>query len=354
MSQIGETVFGGKHNFGYALLQITTALILSLAANTAFNGFPVLASVLAQNRLLPRQLHTRGDRLVFSNGIIMLALFAGLLIWGFKAHTSELINLYIIGVFIAFTASQFGMVRHWTRHLREDSPDAAQVRVMKSSRAIQFFGGSLTGVILVLELFTKFVAGAWISVSGIAVFYLLMRAINNHYEHVAKELEPTDAEVTLPSRNNAVVLISKIHKPTLRALAYAQATRPSTLVGLTVKVDSEELQTLQDEWERRGIEVPLVVVDSPYREITQPIVKYIKDLRRDSPRDVVTVYIPEYVVGHWWEQLLHNQSALRLKARLLFEPGIMVTSVPWQLRSSEGVAEREDAELPMIEPIARS
>jgi hypothetical protein len=336
------------------LLQITTALILSLAANTAFNGFPVLASVLAQNRLLPRQLHTRGDRLVFSNGIIMLAVFAGLLIWGFNAHTSELINLYIIGVFIAFTASQFGMVRHWTRHLREDSPDAAQVRVMKSSRAIQFFGGSLTGVILVLELFTKFVAGAWISVSGIAVFYLLMRAINNHYEHVAKELEPTDAEVTLPSRNNAVVLISKIHKPTLRALAYAQATRPSTLVGLTVKVDSEELQTLQDEWERRGIEVPLVVVDSPYREITQPIVKYIKDLRRDSPRDVVTVYIPEYVVGHWWEQLLHNQSALRLKARLLFEPGIMVTSVPWQLRSSEGVAEREDAELPMIEPITRS
>jgi hypothetical protein len=353
LAQIGRSVFGAN-SWGLWLLQITTALILSLAANTAFNGFPVLASVLAQNRLLPRQLHTRGDRLVFSNGIIMLALFAGLLIWGFNAHTSELINLYIIGVFIAFTASQFGMVRHWTRHLREDSPDAAQVRVMKSSRAIQFFGGSLTGVILVLELFTKFVAGAWISVSGIAVFYLLMRAINNHYEHVAKELEPTDAEVTLPSRNNAVVLISKIHKPTLRALAYAQATRPSTLVGLTVKVDSEELQTLQDEWERRGIEVPLVVVDSPYREITQPIVKYIKDLRRDSPRDVVTVYIPEYVVGHWWEQLLHNQSALRLKARLLFEPGIMVTSVPWQLRSSEGVAEREDAELPMIEPITRS
>ncbi|MDQ1682433.1 MAG: hypothetical protein QOH99_974, partial [Frankiaceae bacterium] len=347
MSQIGEAVFGGKHNLAYLMLQITTALILSLAANTAFNGFPVLASVLAQDRLLPRQLHTRGDRLVFSNGIIMLALFAGLLIWGFNAHTSELINLYIIGVFIAFTASQFGMVRHWTRHLKED-PDQtpAQIRVMKTSRTIQFFGGSLTGVILVLELFTKFVAGAWISVSGIAVFYAIMRAINAHYEHVASELAPTDAEVTLPSRNNAIVLISKIHKPTLRALAYAQATRPSTLVGLTVKVDEDELKALQEEWERRSIQVPLVVVDSPYREITQPIVKYIREIRRDSPRDVVTVYIPEYVVGHWWEHLLHNQSALRLKGRLLFTPGVMVTSVPWQLKSSEALADRVEGSAP--------
>ncbi len=353
MSQIGETVFGGKHNLAYLMLQITTALILSLAANTAFNGFPVLASVLAQNRLLPRQLHTRGDRLVFSNGIIMLALFAGLLIWGFNAHTSELINLYIIGVFIAFTASQFGMVRHWTRHLREDDPSPAEARVMRTSRSIQLFGGSLTGVILVLELFTKFVAGAWISVSGIVLFYLVMRAINNHYEHVAKELAPTDAEVILPSRNHAIVLVSKIHKPTLRALAYAYATRPSTLVGLTVKVDGEELDTLQHDWEQRGIDVPLVVVDSPYREITQPIIKYIKEIRRDSPRDVVTVYIPEYVVGRWWEQLLHNQSALRLKARLLFEPGIMVTSVPWQLRSSQAVIERVGADVP-IEPADRA
>ncbi|MDQ1680785.1 MAG: hypothetical protein QOI42_1644, partial [Frankiaceae bacterium] len=152
---------------------------------------------------------------------------------------------------------------------------------------------SLTGVIQVLELFTKYIAVAWISVTGLAVFFLIMRGINRHYELVAKELEPTDAEVTLPSRNNAVVLISRIHKPTLRALAYAYATRPSTLVGLTVKIDDEELKALQDEWERRGIDVPLVVVDSPYREITQPIVKDIKQLRRDSPRDVVTVYIPE-------------------------------------------------------------
>ena len=273
----------------------------------------------------------------------MLALFAGLLIWGFKAHTSELINLYIIGVFIAFTASQFGMVRHWSRHLRADPPPAAnEARTMRVSRSIQFFGGSLTGIVLVLELFTKFVGGAWISVLGIVVFYLIMRGINSHYEHVAKELAPTDDAVTLPSRNNAVVLVSKIHKPTLRALAYAQATRPSSLVALTVKVDADELEALQAEWDARGIEVPLVVVDSPYREIAQPIIKYIKELRRDSPRDIVTVFIPEYVVGRWWEHLLHNQSALRLKGRLLFEPGIMVTSVPWQLRSSEGVIDRED------------
>ncbi|MDX6211775.1 MAG: hypothetical protein QOF82_862, partial [Frankiales bacterium] len=148
------------------------------------------------------------------------------------------------------------------------------------------------------------------------------------------ELIPSEDEDMLPSRNHAIVLVSKIHKPTLRALAYARATRPSSLIALTVQVDEDETRALQEEWERRGIPVPLVSIDSPYREITRPILAYVRDLRRESPRDVVTVYLPEYVVGRWWEHLLHNQSALRLKTRLLYTPGVMVTSVPWQLSSS--------------------
>jgi hypothetical protein len=161
-----------------------------------------------------------------------------------------------------------------------------------------------------------------------------MRGVRRHYDRVSIELIPSEDEDMLPSRNHAIVLVSKIHKPTLRALAYARATRPSSLIALTVQVDEDETRALQEEWERRGIPVPLVSIDSPYREITRPILAYVRDLRRESPRDVVTVYLPEYVVGRWWEHLLHNQSALRLKTRLLYTPGVMVTSVPWQLSSS--------------------
>ena len=174
------------------------------------------------------------------------------------------------------------------------------------------------------------------------VLWFLMRGINRHYTRVNAELVVDEDEVTtLPSRVHAVVLVSKIHKPTLRAVNYARASRPSTIEALTVDVDQEETAGLVAEWDRRGIPVPLKVLSSPFREITRPIIDYVKDIRRQSPRDVVTVYIPEYVVGHWWEHLLHNQSALRIKGRLLFTPGVMVVSVPWQLSSSEGAERRE-------------
>jgi amino acid transporter len=331
--QLADAVFG---NFavGVFLVAAVTALILVLAANTAYNGFPVLGSILAQDRYLPRQLHTRGDRLAFSNGIFFLAGFAGVLIAAFDAEVTRLIQLYIVGVFVSFTLSQTGMVRHWNR-LLEVERDAKQRARMRRSRAINAFGASMTGAVLVVVLATKFTHGAWIAIAAMVVIYMVMRAIRRHYDSVAEELQPDEQRPTLPARNHAVVLVSKLHQPALRALAYARATRPDTLTGVTVNVDDQDTRVLQEEWEQRDIPIPLTVVDSPYREITAPILDYVKQIRRESPRDVVTVFIPEYVVGHWWEHLLHNQSALRLKGRLLFEPGIMVTSVPWQLHSSD-------------------
>jgi hypothetical protein len=192
----------------------------------------------------------------------------------------------------------------------------------------------MTGAVLVVVLITKFLLGAWIAIAAMAVIYVLMLSIRRHYDRVAQELDPDDVLPVLPPRNHAVVLVSKVHLPTLRAVAYAQATRPDTLTALTVNVDESDTRRIQNEWDHHDMGVPLTVIDSPYREITGPIIDYVKSLRQDSPRDVVTVFVPEYVVGRWWENLLHNQSALRIKGRLLFEPGVMVTSVPWQLAST--------------------
>jgi amino acid transporter len=332
-AQLGETVFGSGSILLYVVGAVT-ALILFLAANTAFNGFPVLGSILAQDRYLPRQLHTRGDRLAFSNGIIFLAVAAMVLIVSFEAEVTRLIQLYIVGVFVSFTLSQAGMIRHWNRLLRTQRDPGARRRMMRS-RAINTFGMALTGAVLIVVLITKFLLGAWIAIVAMLVIYAGMLGIRKHYVRVSQELEPSDERPVLPSRNHAVVLVSKVHKPTLRAVAYAQATRPDTLTAVTVNVDDKDTRTIQAEWERRQIPVPLTVVYSPYREITRPIIDFVKSVRRGSPRDVVTVFIPEYVVGRWWENLLHNQSALRIKTRLLFEPGVMVTSVPWQLQSSQ-------------------
>nr|WP_260408045.1 APC family permease [Planomonospora venezuelensis] len=344
IAQVAEAVFGSGSVVFFAIAAVT-ALILFLAANTAYNGFPVLGAILAQDRFLPRQLHTRGDRLAFSNGIVILAAGAALLLWGFQADVSRLLNLYIVGVFVSFTLSQIGMVRHWTRHLRAEADSRVRHR-MRRSRAINFFGGVMTGLVLMVVLITKFTHGAWIVCVTMPILFLMMKGIHRHYENIARELSVDDDsqvdESTLPARNHAVVLVSKIHKPTLRALAYARATRPSTLEAVTVGVEGAEARALQEEWERRGIPVPLKTLDSPYREITRPILEYVKSLRRRSPRDVVSVYIPEYVVGRWWEHALHNQSALRLKGRLLFQPGVMVISVPWQLHSSDRVKGRPE------------
>ncbi|MFF4580651.1 APC family permease [Streptomyces sp. NPDC001373] len=336
ISQVAEAVFGAG-SLPFVILATATALVLFLAANTAYNGFPLLGSILAQDRYLPRQLHTRGDRLAFSNGIVLLAGAAMLLVWIYDADSTKLIQLYIVGVFVSFTLSQIGMVRHWNRHLATERDQAAR-RHMHRSRAINTFGGIFTGLVLVVVLATKFTHGAWVALLGMLIFYGTMTAIRKHYDRVSAEIAadegPTDDSVR-PSRVHSIVLVSKVHKPTLRALAFAKLTRSDTLEALSISVDPAETKALKDEWDRRGINVPLKILDSPYREITRPVVEYVKGLRSENPRDAVSVYIPEYVVGRWYEHLLHNQSALRLKGRLLFTPGVMVTSVPYQLESSE-------------------
>jgi amino acid transporter len=345
IGQLAKSIFDNLPLMA-AVVTSVTGLILVLAANTAFNGFPVLGSILAQDRYLPRQLHTRGDRLAYSNGIIILAGFAILLIVAFDAEVTRLIQLYIVGVFVSFTLSQTGMVRHWTRLLRTETDPAARARMVRS-RVINAVGLSVTGLVLVVVLVTKFLLGAWIAIAAMVVLFALMRGIRSHYEGVSRELVVDEGEDTmLPARTHAIVLVSKIHKPTMRAVAYARAMRPSTLEAVTVNVDAGETAALQEEWDRRGIPVPLKVLDSPFREVTDPVIEYVRGLRSGSPRDLVTVLIPEYVVGHWWEHLLHNQSALRLKARLLFTPGVMVTSVPWQLASSAGLEERPEGLAP--------
>ncbi|MFW6775104.1 amino acid permease [Nocardioides sp. CPCC 205120] len=334
---------------GFYFIVTMTGVILVLAANTAFNGFPVLGSILAKDGYAPRALGSRGDRLAYSNGIVFLAVMAIVLIVAFDAQTTRLIQLYIVGVFVSFNLSQLGMIRHWTRLLASEK-DPARRRSMHRSRAINTVGLCFTAVVLVVVLVTKFLEGAWITILAMLAAFFLMRGIRRHYERVALELAAEEGDKVLPTRVHAIVLVSKVHKPTLRALAYAKASRPNVLEAVCVSTDSADTDRLLEAWDARRIDVPLKVLHSPYRELIRPIVDYAVEIRRANPRGVVAVYIPEYVVGHWWEQLLHNQSALRLKGRLLFTPGVMVTSVPYQLRSSAAALEREDRQMTRVRP----
>ena len=342
IAQLAAAVFGND-SFGFYAVQAFTAAILILAANTAFNGFPILASILGQDGFLPRQFSRRGDRLVFSNGIIILSLLAIALIWAFDASTTRLIQLYIIGVFVSFTLSQAGMVRHW-RTLIRLTGEGPQVGRMRRAQAINALGAATTALVLVIVLVTKFTHGAWLVVIAMPLVYALMTGISRHYRAVSEQLRPGPAGVMLPSRIHAVVLVSTLNTPALRAIAYARATRPTTLTAVTVRTNDDETAQLRRDWVERDIPVALTILDSSFRDVTRPVIDHIRHLRTQSPRDVVAVFVPEYVVGHWWEQVLHNQSALRLKARLIFLPGVMVTNVPYQLGSAEAAEHRRQEE----------
>jgi len=330
ISQIAASVFGA-HAPLFFYFQAVTAGILVLAANTAFNGFPVLASILAKDGFLPRQLRHRGDRLGFSNGIVLLAGFAVVLIVAFDANIDRLIQLYILGVFISFTLSQTGMVRHWQRELAgAESP--AQCRRLRRSQAVNATGAVVTGLVLVIVVFSKFTHGAYQVVIAMPVLFALMKAVRRHYRRVDAELEPPEGGLPPAGAVRGVVLMPNLEPPALRALSYARATRPSSLEALSTAA-GDAADRMAGAWQARQIPVPLVMLNRDHGDLTRLVLRHVADLQRAHPGDVVPVFIPEIAVRHWWEQLLHNQVALRLKARLLFEPGVMVLSVPWELHA---------------------
>jgi amino acid transporter len=464
VAQIAQTIFGNGALF--YVIQTATAMILILAANTAYQDFPRLASILARDRYMPRQFMNRGDRLVFSNGVVALAILASILIWIFDAQVTRLIQLYVLGVFTSFTLSQTGMVRHWLK---------TKEKGWKRSAVINGIGAVATAVVLVVVTSTKLTHGAWIVVIAIPLIVLGFRSINRHYESVARQLRrrsdrprpligtraivlvsdasgaamralgyaralrprevrafyvgpradadrvrtiwnerriaaqldiqaaegdlvdrvrayiraieregdefvtvvvpetiksggirqyvtgrkelmlkaamlfesqvvltdvpsppegesgDRDAGPIAPTRNVALVLVSAVHNATLRALEYANAIDPTEVRAVTFNVDERETRKVMTEWAQMGIDASLEVLDSPYREVARPLVKLVRQIRASSPGTVVTVIVPEFVVREWWHQFLHNQTALGIKAALLFEPGVVVTSVPYHL-----------------------
>lgn len=328
VAQIAAAVFGAK-TFGFYYIQAFTAGILILAANTAFQDFPRLASILAKDKYLPRQLANRGDRLVFSNGVFLLAGFSSFLIVIFGAEVTRLIQLYIVGVFVSFTLSQWGMVRHWQTEARQNP--AANRGEIARAKGINTIGAVMTAVVLIIVLYSKFTHGAYIVVIAIPILFALMRSVHRHYKHVADQIQLDHARAILPARNHAVVLVSNLSVPTMRALNYARSINAHTLQAVSIAVDPDAAKELEDAWDRNKIDVPLVRVASPYRDLTRPLIEFVKGIRRAGENDVVTVILPEFVVTKWWEQLLHGQSAFLIKLALLRTPGVVLTNVPWHL-----------------------
>jgi amino acid transporter len=322
-AQMGKQVFGD--NFVFWFLQLATAGILTLAANTAYADFPRLSSIIARDGYLPRQLANRGDRLVFSNGVLILAVLAGALIFVFGGKTNALIPLYAVGVFVSFTLSQAGMVRH---HRTEQEPG------WKRNIVINAVGACATALVAVIVATTKFTNGAWVPLVVIPAIVLLFKAIKRHYDSVAEALRVQPDFKPRRMNHTVVVLVGSLHRGVLEALAYARSLAPNRLLAVTVVSDEDEQERIEQAWSERDIDVPLEIVHSPYRELTRPILRYIDELDSRYENDIITVIVPEFVVGSWWGQLLHNQSALFLKGRLLFRKGTVVTSVPYHLEEA--------------------
>lgn len=373
ISQFARIMFTGPMAWFYYVVQIATALILVLAANTSFADFPRLGSLLARDRFLPRQFANRGDKLVFSNGIVILAIFAGILVIAFGGDTSRLIPLYAVGVFLSFTLSQSGMIRHWLKvrtqsskrkprrrseddiHFtqstvdKEPLPDAELAASdergstfvtdevtasshWKKSIAINSVGAVATFVVLCVFIATKFMHGAWVVVVVIPLLVFMFRAIHTHYVGVAKQLSTEGLEELHPIKHTVIVPISGIHRGVVGALQYAKSIAPDHVQAVYVDFDEEATAKLREKWERWGAGVTLVVLPSPYRELTRPLLRYIARLERKNGNDVVTVVLPEFVPAKWWQHLLHNQSSLMLKGALLFKEGVIVISVPYHLK----------------------
>jgi amino acid transporter len=305
----------------YYLLQASTALILVLAANTAFADFPRLASLLARDGYVPRQLATRGDRLVFSNGILMLGGLSLALIVLFHGDTHALIPLYAVGVFLAFTLSQLGMARHWL----VERPPGWRHRLL-----INGAGSLVTAVVTLVIAATKFVHGAWIVVLVIPLVVIGFQLIHGHYRVIARALALERLGEEAPPRNTVLVPVSDLHRGVVRALRFAQ-TFAATPQALYVEIDPARTGPLRERWAALGMTVPLVVLPSPYRSVLGPLLEYVETLHRHDPAQLVTIVIPEFVPRRWWHHLLHNQTALAIKGALLFRRGIVVVNVPFHL-----------------------
>lgn len=367
ISQFARYIFSGPMKWFYYLVQAATAAILILAANTAFADFPRLSSLLARDRFLPRQFSNRGDKLVFSNGVILLAIFSSALIFLFSGDTSRLIPLYCIGVFLSFTLSQSGMVRHWLKVRRgevfDDAIHQSQVeshtalpdvhlaieqskaprfvsdevteRVhWKKSLAISLFGAIATGIVLIIFIATKFIHGAWLVVFMIPILVFMFLAIHRHYMSVARQLSMETIHDTLPPiRHTVIVPISGIHMGVIKALQYAKSISSDNVSAVYVDFDDEATAKLREHWDKLDLGVKLVILPSPYRELTRPLLRYIYKMDRRCEDDVLTIVLPEFVPKKWWQHLLHNQSSLLLKGALLFREGIIVTNVPYHLKN---------------------
>ncbi|WP_425562759.1 APC family permease [Microbacterium soli] len=350
MAQVAAATFGAG-SIPFFLIQAATACVLLLAANTAFNGFPLLGSVLAREGYAPKALNTRGDRLVFSNGMLVLGLAAAVVLVVFQANLTSLIQLYIIGVFVSFSLGQIGMVRHWRRILRGGAGVAPQDadggrRSARIGLAVNSAGAVMTVAVLLIVTVTKFAHGAWMVFFAIPVLALLMLGVKRYYRDVEQEIALDDTTHFGSTGDVAIVLVSRLQKPVIKALDYAIAARHEKTIAVHIALTPEDGEELQRQWRQHGIPVPLVIVDSPYRTFARPVEQFILRYRERHGPSVVTVYLPQYIVGHWWEKLLHNRRARRIAAQLMLVHGVTITLVPWLLDSSELIYGRRSRPLP--------
>jgi len=327
LSQLSRHVFGG--GIPYYLMQYATFAVLVLAANTAFADFPRLAGILANDRFLPRQLAARGDRLTYSNGIVMLSLVALLIVVLFRGDTNALVPLYAVGVFICFTLSQAGMVVHW---YRVRGPHWHARAFLNGAGAIA------TGLVSIVQIWTKFTHGAWIIVIIIPLIIIMLRGIHQHYIHFSQEVKFDGHAPIMPLHHTVVVPCAGITKAVAGALVYA-TTISDDVRAVAVDVEPPVTERLRKDWEEWDVGVPLVVLDSPYRSVLRPLVNYVESLRLSEPGELVTVVVPEIVPSKWWQHLLHNKTALYIRTAFLFKPNVVVTSVPYHLGSAARLSE---------------
>lgn len=346
MAQIAAATFG-MGSIPFFIIQAATACVLLLAANTAFNGFPLLGAVLARDGYAPKSLNTRGDRLVFSNGMIILGLAAILVLVVFQADLTTLIQLYIIGVFVSFSLGQVGMVKHWRRELRLLHPSATADRAeARRGLVINGIGATFTVAVLVIVTVTKFTHGAWLVFIAIPILAFLMVGVSRYYRDVEHEIAMDDDVHFGSSGDVALVLVSRLQKPVAKAIDYALSAKHDKTIAVHVAVSKESAQEVQTDWEVHGMPVPLVIIESPYRQYAAPLAAFIRKYREKHGSSVVTVYLPQYIVGHWWETFLHNRRARRIAQQLMMVHGVQITLVPWLLDSSEIVYGRRSRPLP--------